>query len=349
MRIFTITLILLLSACQAPLGDNAAVKASTPLLIATHKADSTAAIVATKTADRDAKVVADITHAKAANQDNQAGPPRTVIDSDLAVALTRLDGIIPDPLELLQMAQDAVLVQQGRAEAAQTAYEQSIASAKDLSSQLGQAKSAASLAAKQRDEAQANYIATAEANKVAADNAVQQARNSQHNAVLGKQVLYLNIAGALCLAIFGVGAGFGGLAGLRVVWPFLLYALMCFGLAQIVSQWWFMWAVGGVFVVGLGVGVWWIYRHYKMGTLAADATKKLAQAQGTLQAVVPVLDKAYEDSAQDRKDVLDHLIFNRLSSAMGSLSKQAIHLVRSDLAVKTPDSPVALTVTNTSS
>ena len=69
-----------------------------------------------------------------------------------------------------------------------------------------------------------------------------------------------------------------------------LTGLICFGLAQLISQPWFMPAVGALTVIALvafGIAAW---HAYKKGTLAAEAEAEAARVKATLVRVVPAID-----------------------------------------------------------
>ena len=141
---------------------------------------------------------------------------------------------------------------------------------------------------------------------------------------------------ALAVLSFGLAAAFGGLASLRLVGPFSailgLGALVCFGLAQVVGQWWFKWAtVAGTLAV-LGLCAWWVLKKQKEGTLKQKLEDRAASLQGLLTQVVPVLDKAYEHAEASGKELLDKTIFQPLSSTMNREEKALVHNLRAQSA-----------------
>jgi len=159
-----------------------------------------------------------------------------------------------------------------------------------------------------------------------------KAKDEATQYVMKQQVLWLNISGGICILIFAAGIGFGGgIAGLRMTWIFGVIGLLAFGLAQIVSQWWFMWAVLTAIVIALGICVYWGYRQYKNHTLKESLQDKANKATDVINAIVPVLDNAWNDADTLLKKSLDDLIFSKLGNQMDKEQKATIHLVRSSL------------------
>ena len=113
-------------------------------------------------------------------------------------------------------------------------------------------------------------------------------------------------------------------------------SLACFGLAQIVGQQWFKWAILGLFVVLLGIAVWWAYRKYQDGRLMEATRSKTEKLSRVVANVVPVLDRAYEDADDALKQVLDAKIFSKLSTAMDKADKVVVHEVRAEAVSASP-------------
>lgn len=164
------------------------------------------------------------------------------------------------------------------------------------------------------------------------------------NQVMRDQVAWLNKGGAslaaLALVGFGLATFFGGLAALRSAAPFLALcfvgALGCFGLAQIVGQWWFKWAVLGLLGAIGGVITWWVVKHYQLGTLKADTEAKFATARSVLRQTVPTLDAAYNAANAEVKAFMDEHIFQKLNSRMDAADKAAVHAVRVEIEGEKP-------------
>jgi len=168
---------------------------------------------------------------------------------------------------------------------------------------------------------------------------VSDAEDAVKNQVRIEQVATLNewatyCAGAAILS-FGLAWLFGNIAGVRKVAPFsaffLLGALTCFGLAQIVGLWWFKWAVLGSVAIVLALCAWWVFRQHEAGTLKAAAEAKAAKLKDALNILVPVIDKAYNDAEQKVKDVMDATIFKPLNDLMDGKDKATILEIKAEL------------------
>lgn len=145
------------------------------------------------------------------------------------------------------------------------------------------------------------------------------------------------LTGAAVLAA-GLAGVFGGIAGLRTVGPLaglaLVCGLACFGLAQIVSQEWFKWAVLGLVALVFGFCAWWAISKYKQGVLKEKLEAKAAKATGLLKEIVPVLDDAYDNAAQQGKELMDLTIFSRLKDSLTKEQRAVIHEVRAENAAE---------------
>ncbi|HEX2099372.1 MAG TPA: hypothetical protein VHF69_01845, partial [Candidatus Synoicihabitans sp.] len=109
-----------------------------------------------------------------------------------------------------------------------------------------------------------------------------------------------------------------------------LVGLGALGLAQVVSQPWFMPAVGitaALALVAFGIAAW---HNYRKGTLAAKVAHEADKLRGTLAKVVPVLDDAYDNADASVREVLDKTIFESLSRVMDHQTKAVVHQLRAD-------------------
>lgn len=146
-------------------------------------------------------------------------------------------------------------------------------------------------------------------------------------AAQSRQVAIFTGAGVIALALAGLAlwgrqvplAGACALAGLGAL-----------GIAQIVGQAWFKWAVAGVGALALAGFAAAILHAYRRGDLATKTEREAARLKDTLGKVVPVLDAAYEDAEEQTKALLDRTIFDRLSSLFARENKQTIHQIRAD-------------------
>lgn len=324
---------------------------------ATASADGKADAVAQKNGQLLSKLKANVAGARAANQGNPDGAPKAKVEGELGVAEGRLEGVAADPVEAAEVARRTLLEEQGRSAEARAAYQKATEDAKGQAAEVARAKAEADQARLDRDAARAAEKAALEsfqrqlednrrANQKALDELEARHRrelDDAHQQVLKDQVAWLNRAAAGCAALavlsFGLAAAFGGLASLRLVGPFSAIlgfaALCCFGLAQVVGQWWFKWAILGVVALALGLAAWWVLRKQREGTLKADLEDKAGSLQGLLRQVVPVLDRAYETADAAGKELLDRTIFQPLSSTMDREEKALVHNLRAQTAGST--------------
>ena len=111
---------------------------------------------------------------------------------------------------------------------------------------------------------------------------------------------------AKTLRIIGLGAfAVAGLLGyarqLALAAASALTGLICLGLAQLISQPWFMPAVGALTVIALvafGVAAW---NAYKKHTLAQEAEAEAARVKATLVRVVPAIDGVLKGLTEEGK------------------------------------------------
>jgi hypothetical protein len=339
--------LLLLTGCQLfhKSGPQASKSQATPLQNATmavntstQAANDAAKQVKATEALKESKAVSAIADAKTNNALNPDGHPKTIVDMDLGLALDIFADVQADPAMALALAQNNALVQQGKAEAALAANNTLAGNVAALNSTLEAQKAAEATEIAKRDQAlkdqqiqQDAFIQKTNENQTAADKALADEKAKESQIEQDKQALYLNIAGGVFLLIFGLGVGFGQLAGLKIVYPFGILSLMCLGLAQIITQWWFKYGVmGATLLLLIVVGVWF-YQHYQKGNLLQATTAQATKLQTTLSQVVPVIDNAYNNADTATQRVLDDTIFNNLSASMSKDAKSVIHLVRAAL------------------
>lgn len=291
------------------------------------------------------KLKANVSVARTANKENPEGQPRTKVDSELGVAESRLEKVTPDAVEMAEAAKRLLLIEQGKSSEARAAYDRANEDARKQAGELAKLRHEYELAVKDRDTARAaEHAAIAKYEQQMQDNKreleAQIARMEQkqkdaldaaHNEFMREQARWLNIAGFVFLAAFGVGIGFGGLPGLKNTFPFAILAVICFGLAQIVSQPWFKWAVLGSVGVGLSISLWWAYRKHQQGTLAESMSEKSQRLQAVLGQVIPVLDNAYENAESSTKELLRRTVFDTLSKKMDTADKALIHSIRAEV------------------
>lgn len=190
----------------------------------------------------------------------------------------------------------------------------------------------AAAAEKERAEAAAKFQREIDAERARTAAAEDEARNKvaiEQARELNHWGAYLTGAGIAALGLAGI---FGGIAALRAVGPIALLAILagmaCFGLAQIVSQAWFKWAVLGVVALMFAISAWWVVKKYQAGVLKESLERKTAKLGGALKQIVPALDTAYDEASADVREVLDRTVFSRLSSLMDKEQKNLIHELR---------------------
>ena len=345
-KIFTIiALCLTLSACWTPSWwqkkpvDGGAKPSATQLV--TNAVDATTTAMGkedAKTAEEKkqteallSKTKANIGAARVSNQGNPDGAPKVKVEGELKVAANRLDKVVEDPAEVAAAKDRELLVEQGKTIEARAAYEKAAGGAKQQAADLATAQTETKEAHTERDATRQHEIDTVNDYKALItknQTYYNQRLKEADDETMKMQVRALDTAAVACLVLFGLGLGFGGAVGLKFTWPFGVIAALCFGLAQLISQWWFMYACGAAVLIGMGCVGWWAWRHYKLGDLKAQAEAKANTLNNVLGQVVPVLDNAYDNAKEDEKKVLDHVIFEPLSQSMNRDEKTLIHQVR---------------------
>lgn len=136
-----------------------------------------------------------------------------------------------------------------------------------------------------------------------------------------------------------VAIGLLAVAGLLVYSRLIQYALaagggalLCFGLAQLVSQPWFMWActgVVGLILTGFGIAAVHAYRKGELGT---KVEKEATRFKATLSKVVPAIDSAMADL----DDASKKLLVERLRDLMKDDpdTQAVVHEVRAALKLE---------------
>lgn len=348
MRPLLLLSVLLLAGCtflhRTPVAKPAAFLGGT----ASVQTSTTAAQTATDTAktadaERLAKLRANVDAAATAPHIEQA----PVAVNELTVAQGRLSDVKPDPVEQAAAAERRMLVEQGRADEAR---QNAMAAAKDgeaKAAELVQLKAKAEQLARERDKAVADFAAQADANRIANQKAIdsalkaqKDAEDRQHNAMLHEQASKLTWIGISCIsaaiAISALVGFFGSLIVLRKLGIYLIalagIGFLFLGAAQIISQWWFMWACV-IAIIGILVAVGaWAWRHQKRGDLAQEMQARTTKVAAVATTVVPILDSAYEQAEGSVKDWLDTHLFRRLSSAMDRSTKATVHEIRATSA-----------------
>ena len=197
----------------------------------------------------------------------------------------------------------------------------------------------------------------------AVDDAVaaeRKARDEQSQAVLADQVRKLNWCGVIGIvaAAVVVGAGWlamgatggvGAVLSLKKTVPLavLLAAagLWCFAAAQIIGWRWFLPTMGAITLVVLVLVGIWFRKHIAQNDLTTALKEKYEKVAGIYNQVSPLLDEVYEngktklseisaalkaDGTATVQDLMDHLIFDRLSSNMDKADKKLVQAIRAE-------------------
>jgi len=149
--------------------------------------------------------------------------------------------------------------------------------------------------------------------------------DKERQRTLREQTRWLYAAGVALLIGFGIAVIFGHLAGLSYGWPLAALGAGCFGLAQTISHPYFVPGFTALCVIGLCYGL------YLTTTQRGKSRKKDSESK-ILEALVPVLDGAYEAANEDLRRVLDRNIFDPLSSLFTPEEKATVHAIRADQA-----------------
>lgn len=272
--------------------------------------------------EQQSKAAAAVAAATTANEQNPPGAPQAAVRGELTVAAAHLPE--PSAEDRAAALARANLALSGQLADAQQQWTAAAAAADALRARIAELERTVQA---ERDAAArelARRLSEAE------ERTRHQVRAAQV-AALNRWGAYLTGAAVLALGLAGV---FGSFAGLRTVGPLaglaFLGGLACFGIAQIVGQPWFMWAVLGVVALGFGLCAWWVVAKYRAGTLAEKLASRATKLNGALRAVVPVLDQAYDEADATTRDLLDRTIFSRLSAAMDREQKQTVHEIRAE-------------------
>lgn len=285
--------------------------------------------VDTQRDSRDAKLAANIDVAKDANTGNPDGHPKTIVDSELGVARSRLDGVKPDAEELALATRRRLLVEQGKAEEAQRLYAEASDQAKLLSELLQKAEAERDLARAKEAETRTTFLAQLEKNQRDNERKLREAVDAERNKFLRIITYSLTFAGVVCglIAAFSayvsVQAGDLGKAGLRAgVW--LLFAGIFVAAAWTLNQAWFRYVmIGGLVLIVAAVGlmVYVNWRDAREKRLGRQRTTEADEAEDTLVRVMKTLDDTLPP---------DHAVFTALRGAMSDNNKALIHELRAE-------------------
>lgn len=336
--LFLVPVIFLITSCNSSLLDKtgAASKNTKQIEVAEYSNKTNEAIerldettknllILYKQLASEAKTAIAVT--REANKEQPESPITKFIDLELGLGQVRLANIPENEKEKILALERFALIKAGESDKWKQAYDSSISQANTMTTNLRDTLKLADQYKTERDEARAKEVKAQEEYKKLAEKKDKEYKdkiNKMNDAETKKQVWILRIIGIICVIAFGLTAYYGGKpAFLSISAPLGVLGCVCLGLAQIIAQWWFKYAVGGVCLIILGLCVYALIKYIKEKQ-AYNNIKEISKA------VVPVLDELYENSTDEEKKLLDEKIFSKLSSKMNQDTKDMIHLVRAN-------------------
>lgn len=171
-------------------------------------------------------------------------------------------------------------------------------------------------------------LAAADARAKKLEALVENLRNSEMKA----QARDLRIGALIALALAGLLA-----YARQILWSAALglIAILAFGLAQLVSQPWFMTACTVVVVLILAAVGWAAVHAYRKHELAAKVEKEAAKLKDALVRVVPAVDSAI-DELGDAGAKVKAKLRSAMTGATGAKAKATIHEIRAAAKLSEP-------------
>lgn len=171
-------------------------------------------------------------------------------------------------------------------------------------------------------------LAAADARAKKLEALVESLRNSEMKA----QARDLRIGALIALALAGLLA-----YARQILWSAALglIAILAFGLAQLVSQPWFMTACSVVVALILAGVTWAAVHAYRKHELAAKVEKEAAKLKDTLVRVVPAVDSAIEEVGEAGAKIKAKLRAAMTGDA-GKQAKATIHEIRAAAKLSEP-------------
>ena len=278
--------------------------------------------------------------------------------NELTVARGRLSDVKPDPVEVAAAAERRALVEAGKAAEARQNADAAADQGRTDAARIAQLQATATSERARADAAVAAYAAQAEKNRIENQKAIdialasaKKARDEQHNAMLRDQAGKLTWIGIGCtsaaVSIAVLVGFFGSILVLRKVGMYLLalaiIGFLFLGAAQIISQPWFMPVCAAVILGGcIWFGVW-AWRHQKRGDLNEELAARSSKAKAALDKLVPTIDAVYREGTQTVEevvdtlnakgkstvqDLLDSVLFSKLSAKLDTPEKDTVKQVR---------------------
>ena len=281
-----------------------------------------------------------------------------VAQNEGIVAQGRLSDVTPDANEVAAAAERRALVESGRAAEARANAEAAADQGRTDAIRIAELQAIATSERARADAAVAAYAAQAEKNRIENQKAIdaalakaKKAREELDNAERSEQVAWCNKFGFSALGIAAalmVGSWLlGGLAAIRKMGPaaglVAFVGLCALWAARVLGHPWFMPGMTFVIVVVLvWVIVWW-RKHDKRGDINEELAKRGAKAKATLEKLVPTIDAVYREGTQtveevlatikggakaSIQDLLDSVLFSKLSSKLDQPEKDTVKAVR---------------------
>ena len=281
-----------------------------------------------------------------------------VAQNEGIVAHGRLSDVTPDPVEVAAAAERRALQEAGRAAEARRNAEAAADQGRTDAVRIAELQATATSERARADAAVAAYAAQAEKNRIENQKAIdaalakaKQARDELDNAERSKQVAWCNKIGfsALGIAVALMVGGWllGGLAAIRKMGPaagiVAFVGLCALWAARVLGHPWFMPGMTIALAVMLAWVILWWRKHDKRGDLNEELAKRGAEAKATLDKLVPVIDAVYREGTQtveevvetlkakgksSVQDLLDSVLFSKLSEKLDRPEKDAVKRVR---------------------
>ena len=281
-----------------------------------------------------------------------------VAQNEGIVAQGRLSDVKPDPVEVAAAAERRALVEAGRAAEARANAEAAADQGRTDAIRIAELQATAASERARADAAIAAYAAQAEKNRIENQKAIdaalakaKQARDELDNAERSKQVAWCNKIGfsALGIAVALMAGGWllGGVAAIRKMGPaagiVAFVGLCALWAARVLGHPWFMPGMTIVLVVVLAWVILWWRKHDKRGDINEELAKRGAKAKATLEKLVPAIDAVYREGTQtveevlatikggakaSIQDLLDSVLFSKLSSKLDQPEKDTVKAVR---------------------
>jgi len=288
------------------------------------------------------KLAANIDLARAGNQGNPEGFPKIIVEGELNIARSQLDGVASDPEEMARGERRRADLETGRAEEARRAYSVAAEDAKKMQSEIVRlkverdvAQAEANAARALEKEAQKVFEAQLEKNRQENQKAIDKLVADHRKELDKEKRAFQRQLGWVLMGlgtVFIIGGAFLAYTGVQSGDP--LKAIVraavvagagafCFSVAWSINQWWFKW----VFIGGCATGVaaclvyaWAAWKESQEKKALLQRSKEADEAEKALKAIGKVIDPLPEKSE----------IKQALSSKMSKVDKALIHELKAE-------------------